>query len=149
MSFNSLRTLGLGPNCAADVGRKPRSTGASATKHPSHVSTRAFCVFCIQNSLIGKLFQGVERIKYNPTQQLLQMHQADYWRCFQQWKCLWNKLIKSEVFWFRRNQYLMKVTSVLLVRQHQSGYFLISSRGGTSGFLTLYSEGLFSIHYSC
>jgi len=43
------------------------------------------------------------------------MHQADCWRCFQQRKCLWNKLIQVEVFWFRRDQHVMKVTLVLLV----------------------------------
>jgi hypothetical protein len=32
----------LGANCAADIGRKPHSTGASVTKHPSHSSTQVF-----------------------------------------------------------------------------------------------------------
>jgi len=39
--------------------------------------------------------------------------------------CFWNKLIQAEVFWFRRDQYVKKVTSVLLVPQHQSGCLLI------------------------
>jgi hypothetical protein len=63
--------------------------------------------------------------KNNATQQLIQMHQADYWKCSQQRKCLWNKLIEGEVFWFRGDQYVLEVTSVLLVQQHQSGCFLI------------------------
>jgi len=49
------------------------------------------------------------------------MHQADCRRCFQQRKSLCNKLIQTEVFWFRRDQYVMKVPSVLSVPQHQSG----------------------------
>jgi len=40
------------------------------------------------------------------------MHQADSWRCFWQRKSLWNKIIQAKVFWFRRVQYVMKVTSV-------------------------------------
>jgi hypothetical protein len=73
----------------------------------------------------------VVRIESNATQQLLQRRQADYRRCFQQRKSLWDKLIQAEVFRFRRDQYVLKVTSVLLVRQRQSGYFLIRPRGGT------------------
>jgi len=57
------------------------------------------------------------------------MHQADYQRCFQQWKLLWKKLIQAEWFWFRRDQYVMKITLVLLVSQHQSGYFLVRPGG--------------------
>ena len=57
------------------------------------------------------------------------MHQADCWRCFWQRKCLWNKLIQAEVFWFRRGQHVMKVTSVLFVPQHQSRCFLTTSLG--------------------
>jgi len=60
-------------------------------------------------------------IKSNATQQLTRMHRADCRRCFQQRKILCNKLIQTELFWFRRDQYVMNVTSVLSVPQHQTG----------------------------
>jgi len=53
--------------------------------------------------------------------QLIQMYRSDCRWCFQQRKSLCNKLIQTEVFWFRRDGYVMKVTSVLSVPQQQSG----------------------------
>jgi hypothetical protein len=67
----------------------------------------------------------MKNVKRNTTQQLIQMHQAGYRRCFQQRKYLWNKLIQAQEFWFRKDQYVMKVTLVLLVPKHQTGCFLV------------------------
>jgi hypothetical protein len=106
---------------------------------------RVFTVFCLKNTLRDKVFLVAGAIKINATQQL-KMHQADYWRCFLQRKNLWNKLIQGEVYWFRRDQYVMTVTSGMLVPQRQSGCFLIRHRGGTSGFVTLHTEWLCSPH---
>jgi hypothetical protein len=76
----SQHTRALGPTCAADVGQTPHSTGASATKLPSHGSMRVFNVSCLMNTLIGKAFEDVGRIENNVTQQLLQMQEAYYRR---------------------------------------------------------------------
>ena len=101
-------------------------------KSPLTLLHASFPVFCLKNTPRGKWFEDVRRIEYKVTQQLLQMHRADNRRYLEQRKCLWNNLIQVEVFWFRRDQYVLKVTSVLLVRQRQSGFFLIRPGGGTS-----------------
>ena len=112
---------------------------------PLTLLNASFPVSCHKNTLGGKSFEGVGEIEGNATQQLLQMHRAGYRRCFEQ-KSPWNKLIQAEEFRFRRDQYVLVVTTVLLVRQRQSGCFLIRPRGGTSGSLTLHTEGLCSPH---
>jgi len=114
-------------------------------KTPLTLLNARFPVSCHKNTVGGKSFEGVGRIESKATQQLLQMHHANYRRCFEQ-KSPWNKLIQAEVFWFRRDHYVLKVTTVLLVRQRQSGYFLIRPDGGTSEYLTLHTEGLCSPH---
>jgi hypothetical protein len=72
------------------------------------------------------------------------MHQAVYQMCFQQRKCLWNKLIQAEVFWFRRDQYVMKVTSVLLVPPHQSVCFLSRPVEEHMDFKSTYGGAVFT-----
>jgi len=69
------------------------------------------------------------------------MHQSDYRRCFQHWKSLWNKIIQAEWFWFRMDQYVMKVTSLLLVPQHQTGCFLIRPGEGHLDFYPYIRKG--------
>jgi hypothetical protein len=80
---------------------------------------RVFAVSCLKNPLGDNAFEGVEKIKGNATQQLIQIRQANFRRCLQQRKSLWNKLIQAEGQLFRMDQYVMTVTSVKLVRQRQ------------------------------
>jgi len=82
-----------------------------------------FPVSCLKHTLESYSVWRWGTIKSNATQQLIQMHRADCRRCFQQRKRLCNKLIQVDVLLFRRDQYIMKVTSVLLVPLHQSGTF--------------------------
>jgi len=64
--FISLHSRGLGPTCAAGVGRTAHSVGASSTKLPSHCCMPVFTVSCLKHTVGGKAFEDEERSKVPP-----------------------------------------------------------------------------------
>jgi len=57
--------------------------------------------------------------------QLLEIPTTEYERCFRQCKSCWSKCVQAEEACFEGIQSVIKVDLILLVPQHQSGYFLI------------------------
>jgi len=74
----------------------------------------------IKRTLRGKLFEDVET-----NEQLLEIPTTEYERCFWQWKSCWNKCVQAEGACFKGDQSVIRIDLILLMPQHQSGYFLI------------------------
>ena len=119
------RTLEHGPTCADDVGRTAHSAGVSATKFHSHSCMRVSTVSCLKHTVRGKAFEDEERSKVPPHSNLYRCTKWTTGVASSSGSASGINLSKHKFFLFRRDQYVMKVTPVLLVPQHQSGYFLI------------------------
>ena len=119
------RTLEHGPTCADDVGRTAHSAGASATNLPSHCSTSVFTVSCLTHTVRGKAFEDEERSKVPPHSNLYRCTKRTTGSSSGRGSASGMNLSKHKLFLFRRDQYVMNATPVLLVPEHHSGYFLI------------------------
>jgi len=64
--LNHNTPFGLGPNCAADVGQTPHSTGASATKLQLTAVCGLFHVSWLKNTLRFKAFEDEKRSNVTP-----------------------------------------------------------------------------------
>ena len=86
-------------------------------KLPSHGSIRVFPVCCPKDALRGKAFDDEERSKFTPHSNFCRYTK----RTTVGASSLWNNLIQTEVFWFRRDQYVMKVISVFWFHSKSPG----------------------------
>ena len=125
MRGKSQRTPALGPTCTADVCQTAHSSGSSATKLPSHCCMPIFTVSCLKHTVRGKAFEDEERSKVPPHSNLYRCTKRTTGSGSGRGSASGMNLSKHKLFLFRRDQYVMNATPVLLVPEHHSGYFLI------------------------